>query len=101
MRFFGAYFSAVAIHGIWNACVVGAGLSTLGESIGKPEWLFNIVPAVLCGMTVLGIGMFVVLVASNRKLSSLPSSPAFPPEGEGSLSPLPLGEDKGEGEGVQ
>jgi hypothetical protein len=71
-RFFAAYFSAVAIHGIWNACAVGAGISTIGELIGKPEWLFNIIPAALCGMTVLGIGMFAVLIASNRKLRSVP-----------------------------
>ena len=91
MRFFGAYFTAGAIHGIWNACAVGAGLSTVGEFIGKPEWFFNIIPAVVGGMSVLAVGMLVVLVASNRKLRSLPSSPTLPPEGEGS-SPLPLGE---------
>ncbi len=70
-RFFAAYFSAVAIHGIWNACAVGAGISTIGELIGKPEWLFNIIPAAIGGMTVLGIGMFAVLIASNRKLRSV------------------------------
>ena len=70
-RFFAAYFSAVAIHGIWNACAVGAGISTIGELIGKPEWLFNIIPAAIGGMAVLGIGMFVVLIASNRKLRSV------------------------------
>ena len=70
-RFFAAYFSAVAIHGIWNACAVGAGISTIGELIGKPEWLFNIIPAAIGGMAVLGIGMFAVLIASNRKLRSV------------------------------
>ena len=70
-RFFAAYFSAVAIHGIWNACAVGAGISTIGELIGKPEWLFNIIPAAISGMAVLGVGMFVVLIASNRKLRSV------------------------------
>lgn len=70
-RFFAAYFSSVAIHGIWNACAVGAGISTIGELIGKPEWLFNIIPAAISGMAVLGIGMFVVLIASNRKLRSV------------------------------
>lgn len=70
-HFFAAYFSAVAIHGIWNACAVGAGISTIGELIGKPEWLFNIIPAAISGMAVLGIGMFVVLIASNRKLRSV------------------------------
>jgi hypothetical protein len=71
MRLVAAYFSAVLIHGIWNACAVGAGISTIGELIGKPEWLYTIIPAAVSGMIVLGIGMFVVLIASNRKLGSM------------------------------
>lgn len=101
-KFFAAYFSAVAIHGLWNACAVGVGVSMVGEYIGKPEWLYNVIPAMLCGMSTLGIGMFAVLIAANRKLRNSPSSPALPPVGEGSF-PLPLGEGQGEGkdEGVQ
>jgi RsiW-degrading membrane proteinase PrsW (M82 family) len=90
-KFFAAYFTAVAIHGLWNACAVGAGLSMVGQFIDKPEWLFNILPAMLCGMSVLGIGMFSVLIASNRKLRSSPSSPALPPMGKGDF-PIPPGE---------
>ncbi len=83
VRFFSAYFCAVAIHGLWNACAIGAGLSAVGESIGKPEWLFNFIPAMLGGMFVLGIGMFALLIASNRKLRS-PLPPSVPaPMGEG------------------
>ncbi|MDO8753987.1 MAG: PrsW family glutamic-type intramembrane protease [Anaerolineales bacterium] len=67
-RLFAAYFTAVLIHGVWNACAAGAGLSAIGESIGKPEWLSNFAPALICGLLVLGIGMFAVLLASNRKL---------------------------------
>lgn len=79
-RLFAAYFSAVTIHGIWNACAVGAGLSMIGEVIGKPEWLFTILPAALGGMIILGSGMFFVLIASNKKLRNSPSSilPALP-----------------------
>ena len=67
-RLIGAYLSAVLIHGVWNAAAAGAGISALGESIGKPEWLFNFTPALVCGLLVLAIGMFAVLIASNRKL---------------------------------
>ena len=70
-RFFAAYFSAVMIHGIWNAAAIGTGLSAIGESIGKPEWLFNFAPALICGLLVMGVGMFVVLLASNRKLRNI------------------------------
>lgn len=95
MKFFAAYFSAVTIHGIWNACAIGAGLSAAGESIGKPEWLFNFIPAMLGGMFILWIGMFAVLIASNRKLRNSPSPPTLPPKGKG--VPSPSGEGKGEG----
>lgn len=75
-RFFAAYFSAVLLHGLWNASAAGAGISAIGESIGKPEWLFNYVPALLCGMLVMGFGMLAVLLASNRKLrKSVAQSP--------------------------
>ncbi len=67
-RLFAAYFTAVLIHGVWNACAAGTGLSAIGETIGKPEWLLNFVPALVSGLLVLGIGMFAVLLASNRKL---------------------------------
>ena len=79
LRFFAAYFSAVSIHGIWNACAIGIGLSAIGESIGKPEWIANYIPAMLGGMAVLGVGMFVVLAASNRKLRNASLSSALTP----------------------
>ena len=74
LRLPAAYFCAVAIHGLWNSCAVGAGLSAVGESIGKPEWLAAYIPSMFAGMLVLGVGMFVVLIASNRKLSGRPES---------------------------
>ena len=67
-RLFGAYFAAVLIHGIWNAAAAGTGLTALGESLGKPEWVFNFAPALVCGLLVLGIGVTALLVVSNRKL---------------------------------
>ncbi len=63
-----AYFTAVLIHGVWNVAAVGVGLSAIGESIGRPEWLFRFLPALFCGLLVMGIGMFAALVASNRRL---------------------------------
>jgi hypothetical protein len=94
LRFFAAYFSAVTIHGVWNACAVGAGLSLVGEVIGKPEWLFNVLPAMAGGMSVLAVGMFLVLTASNKKLRNSPS-PYPSPEGRGDSLP-PSGERVGD-----
>jgi len=77
LRLFAAYFSAVTIHGVWNACAVGAGLSIVGEFIGKPEWLHTVLPAMAGGMSILGVGMFFVLFASNKKIR-ISSSSALP-----------------------
>lgn len=71
-RFFGAYFAAFLIHGMWNGAAAGTGISAIGEALGKPEWLFTFAPALLCGLLILGIGMFVVLIAANRKLKHTP-----------------------------
>lgn len=78
LRAVSAYLCAVTLHGLWNACAVGAGISTIGTFIGKPEWMFNILPAVLCGMSVMILGMFAVLLASNRKLR-IAAQPAAAP----------------------
>lgn len=67
-RFISAYMAAFLIHGIWNAAAAGIGLSALGQSVGKPEWLFNFAPALLCGLLVMGIGVTALLFASNRAL---------------------------------
>jgi RsiW-degrading membrane proteinase PrsW (M82 family) len=68
LRLLGAYLCSVTIHGIWNACAVAAGVSAVAGTLGKPEWLFTIAPAAVCGMVVLGLGMFVVLIAANQRL---------------------------------
>ena len=69
-RFAAAYLTSVLVHGIWNAAAAGAGISAIGESIGRPEWLFNYAPALLCGLIVMAVGMFAVLTASNRKIKN-------------------------------
>jgi hypothetical protein len=74
-RLAGTYFAVVAIHGIWNACAVGAGLSAAGETLGKPEWLTTFLPASVAGILVLGMGILVVLIASNRKIRSMEATP--------------------------
>ncbi len=67
-RLAASYFAAVLLHGVWNAAAAGAGISVLGELVGKPEWMFLYAPALLCGLLVLGAGMLAVLLAANRRL---------------------------------
>src|SRR6266508_4363321 len=67
------YATVVIIHGIWNGAVVGTSLATLMDMGGETDWTFTIVPALICGMAVLGVGMPAVLLASNRKVKQLSS----------------------------
>ncbi len=67
------YATVVIIHGIWNGAVVGTSLATLMDMGGETHWTFTIVPALICGMAVLGVGMPAVLLASNRKVKQLSS----------------------------
>lgn len=69
-RLLATYCTVVAIHGIWNACAIGAGLSANGELLGKPEWIVTYLLASLAGIFVLGTGMFAILIASNKKVRS-------------------------------
>jgi len=68
LRLLAAYFSAVLIHGVWNACAGGVVFAFFGSLAGKPEWLFNIMPAAAGGMAALAIGMFSLLFVSNKKM---------------------------------
>lgn len=49
-RLAGSYLSAVLIHGLWNACAIGAGVSFLGEFVGQDDWVIRFLPAALGGM---------------------------------------------------
>jgi hypothetical protein len=68
MRLFAIYILVVLMHGLWNASAVAAGFSALGIEIGKPQWMFTIFPSAIAGLLILIIGMFIVLIASNRKV---------------------------------
>lgn len=72
-RFFAAYAAAVLIHGIWNAAAAGTGIAALGETIGRPEWVYTVAPALVCGLMTLVVGIGAMLIASNRKLRAQPA----------------------------
>lgn len=81
-RLFATYFTVVAIHGIWNACAIAAGLSSNGDALGKTEWLTTALPASIGGLGVLGVGILVIVIASNRKIRSemIPAPVSLPVE---------------------
>lgn len=70
-RFLAAYFSSVLMHGVWNASAAGLGLTALGQTIGKPEWMANFAPALLCNLMVMGMGLVAILLLANRKLRAV------------------------------
>jgi RsiW-degrading membrane proteinase PrsW (M82 family) len=79
-RFLATYLAAILLHGLWNACAIGAGLASVGEMVGRPEWIWDL-PAALGGIGVLSAGIFVVLVAANRRVRrQVPAAQEAAPE---------------------
>ncbi|HNN13111.1 MAG TPA: hypothetical protein PKL78_06095, partial [Anaerolineales bacterium] len=44
------------------------GLASIGEYLGRPEWLFNYTPALICGLFIIGMMVLAILIRSNRKM---------------------------------
>ncbi len=85
-RMLATYFSVVVLHGLWNACAIAAGLGGLGGTVGKPEWLWMFLPAAICGLAVLAIGMFALLLAANRKILAVTPPPELTTEERGKIT---------------
>jgi hypothetical protein len=79
LRLLATYATVVLIHGIWNASAIGSGIAVMADSLGGSSYVISIVPAAVCGLTVLAIGMLAMLIASNRKARFL-SAPLIPAE---------------------
>lgn len=81
-RFWGAYLSAVALHGTWNAFAILMGFFPILTPDIMPDLQFaaglgTIAPYVLI---TLSVGMLVILVLMNRKLRrEATTPPALPP----------------------
>jgi len=69
-RLAGSYLSAILIHGLWNACAIGAGISFLGEFVGQDDWAVRFLPAAVGGMLTLILGMLIIIVKTNRNLNA-------------------------------
>jgi hypothetical protein len=67
LRLMATYATVILIHGLWNASAIGAGIAAVADSLGGSSNMMSMVPAAVCGLTVLAIGMLAVLIASNRK----------------------------------
>jgi RsiW-degrading membrane proteinase PrsW (M82 family) len=87
-RFFAAYALAVLIHGIWNAAAAGTGIAAIGEMIGRPEWVYTVAPALVCGLITLAIGVVTILVLANRKLNQTSPKILHPQSDKDPVNPV-------------
>jgi hypothetical protein len=65
------YTAAVLIHGIWNGSVVGIGIAAVSDMVNETNFAVSYLPATVCGISTLVIGMLAILLASNRRVKKL------------------------------
>jgi hypothetical protein len=70
VRLIGTYFLAVLLHGLWNTFAMLFTFSGLAELVGQTGLLSTLQPVLIITMSILAIGIFAILVISNRKMRS-------------------------------
>jgi hypothetical protein len=68
LRFIGVYLFAVLLHGLWNALAMLFTFSNLAELLHQPGRLGTIQPVLITVMSILAVGLFVILMISNRTM---------------------------------
>ena len=68
LRLVGTYFLAVLLHGLWNTLAILFTFSSLAEFLSQPGRLSTIQPAMMIAMTILAVGLFAILLISNRAM---------------------------------
>ncbi len=80
----GTYLFVVLLHGLWNATAILFTFSTLAEFLDQPGTLGTIRPWLTAVMTLLAVGLFVLLITSNRRMRNIrippPSQPVISTE---------------------
>ncbi|HUE99041.1 MAG TPA: PrsW family glutamic-type intramembrane protease [Anaerolineales bacterium] len=75
MRLIGTYFLAFLLHGLWNMFAILFTFSSLAELLGQPGRLSTIQPTLIVIMSLLAVGLFAILLVSNRKMRRMVSLP--------------------------
>ena len=90
LHLIGTYLLAVLLHGLWNAFALLFTFSNLADLLGQPGPLGASQPILIGVMGVLALALFVILLASNRKMRNtvpaLQIEPLLPAE---PLDPAP------------
>lgn len=72
----GMYVFVVLLHGLWNALAMLFTFSTLAEFLDQPGPLGTIQPWLIAVMSLLAVGLFAILVFSNRKMRATVTRPS-------------------------
>ena len=79
LRLIGTYFLAVTLHGLWNTFAMLFTFSDFAELFGQPGRLSTLQPIMIIAMSILAIGLFAILVLSNRKMRNAVQFPLKEP----------------------
>lgn len=71
LRLLRTYLFAIFLHGLWNALATLYTFSTLANVLNLPSGLLRFQPEVIAGMGVLAVGLFVLLLVSNRRMRKM------------------------------
>ena len=78
-RLIETYIFVVLLHGLWNASAMLFTFSTLAEFLDQPGTLGTLQPWLTAVMTLLAVGLFVLLITSNRRMRTMTISPLSEP----------------------
>jgi hypothetical protein len=77
LRLIGTYLLAILLHGLWNAFAMLFTFSTIAEFLDQPGRLGTLQPLLITVMSVLALGLFAILMISNRRMrKTIPPSPS-------------------------
>ena len=79
LRLIGTYFLAVTLHGLWNTFAMLFTFSGFAELFGQQDGLSTLQPIMIIAMSILAIGLFAILVLSNRKMRNAVQFPLKEP----------------------
>ena len=75
LRLIGTYLLALTLHGLWNTFAILFTFSSLAKLLGQPGRLSTLQPIIVITMIILAIGLFAILVISNRKMRNIVQFP--------------------------
>lgn len=80
LRLIGTYFLVVLLHGLWNTFAMLFTFSGLAELVGQTGLLSTLQPIMIITLSILAIGLFGILVLSNRNMRNSIQSPLQEPD---------------------